>query len=170
MFFSPFQIRLQHIFDPFHEFADSARQIAPMCHGHQADAWRARLLRHRRGRRCKPRKMPVWANPTRGTPPFAYSKGRDSPVGSLATSGDLSGSLPSQSRHWNLRPPVLRSKISIGFFCTSGRLEVGCFSAWCSRWIRRESLTHCHRLLPTPGRRWQIRSPEKRSCLPGTGL
>ena len=32
MFVSLFQIRLQHIFDPFHECADSARQIAPMCY------------------------------------------------------------------------------------------------------------------------------------------
>jgi hypothetical protein len=30
MFVSLFQIRRQHIFDPFHECADSARQIAPM--------------------------------------------------------------------------------------------------------------------------------------------
>jgi hypothetical protein len=30
MFVSLFQIRRQHIFDPFHERADSARQIAPM--------------------------------------------------------------------------------------------------------------------------------------------
>ena len=30
MFVSLFQIRRQHIFDPFHEYADSARQIAPM--------------------------------------------------------------------------------------------------------------------------------------------
>jgi hypothetical protein len=30
MFVSLFQIRRQHIFDPFHESADSARQIAPM--------------------------------------------------------------------------------------------------------------------------------------------
>jgi len=27
-----FEIRRQHIFDPFHECADSARQIAPMCY------------------------------------------------------------------------------------------------------------------------------------------
>jgi hypothetical protein len=32
MFVSLFQIRRQHIFDPFHECADSARQIAPMCY------------------------------------------------------------------------------------------------------------------------------------------
>jgi hypothetical protein len=32
MFVSLFQIRLQHIFDPFHEYADPARQIAPMCY------------------------------------------------------------------------------------------------------------------------------------------
>ena len=32
MFLSLFQIRRQHIFDPFHECADSARQIAPMCY------------------------------------------------------------------------------------------------------------------------------------------
>jgi hypothetical protein len=31
-FVSLFQIRRQHIFDPFHECADSARQIAPMCY------------------------------------------------------------------------------------------------------------------------------------------
>jgi hypothetical protein len=31
MFVSLFQMRRQHIFDPFHECADSARQIAPMC-------------------------------------------------------------------------------------------------------------------------------------------
>ena len=30
MFVSLFQIRRQQIFDPFHECADSARQIAPM--------------------------------------------------------------------------------------------------------------------------------------------
>ena len=32
MFVSLFQIRRQHSFDPFHECADSARQIAPMCY------------------------------------------------------------------------------------------------------------------------------------------
>jgi hypothetical protein len=32
MFVALFQIRRQHIFDPFHECADSARQIAPMCY------------------------------------------------------------------------------------------------------------------------------------------
>ena len=32
MFVSLFQIRRQHTFDPFHECADSARQIAPMCY------------------------------------------------------------------------------------------------------------------------------------------
>ena len=32
MLVSLFQIRRQHIFDPFHECADSARQIAPMCY------------------------------------------------------------------------------------------------------------------------------------------
>jgi hypothetical protein len=32
MFVSLFQIRRQHIFDPFHECADSARQITPMCY------------------------------------------------------------------------------------------------------------------------------------------
>jgi hypothetical protein len=32
MFVSLFEIRRQHIFDPFHECADSARQIAPMCY------------------------------------------------------------------------------------------------------------------------------------------
>ena len=31
MFVSLFQIRRQHIFDPFHECANPARQIAPMC-------------------------------------------------------------------------------------------------------------------------------------------
>ena len=30
MFVALFQIRRQHIFDPFHECTDSARQIAPM--------------------------------------------------------------------------------------------------------------------------------------------
>jgi hypothetical protein len=30
MFVSLFQIRRQHIFDPFHECADLARQIAPI--------------------------------------------------------------------------------------------------------------------------------------------
>ena len=32
MFVALFQMRLQHLFDPFHECADSARQIAAMCH------------------------------------------------------------------------------------------------------------------------------------------
>jgi hypothetical protein len=32
MYVSLFQIRRQHIFDPFHECADSARQIASMCY------------------------------------------------------------------------------------------------------------------------------------------
>lgn len=32
MFVSLFQIRRQHIFDPFHECADPAGQIAPMCY------------------------------------------------------------------------------------------------------------------------------------------
>jgi hypothetical protein len=44
----------------------------------------------------------------------SYSKGRNWPVRSLAISGERSGSSPSQSRHWNLRPPVLRSKNRIG--------------------------------------------------------
>ena len=38
-----------------------------------------------------------------------YSKGRSSPVRSLATSGDRNGSSPSQPRHWSLRPPVFQS-------------------------------------------------------------
>jgi hypothetical protein len=33
MFVSLFQIWRQHIFDPFHECTDSARQIAAMCYG-----------------------------------------------------------------------------------------------------------------------------------------
>jgi hypothetical protein len=32
MFVSLFQIRRQHLFDPFHECADTTRQIAPMRH------------------------------------------------------------------------------------------------------------------------------------------
>jgi hypothetical protein len=32
MFVSLFDIRREHIFDPFHECADSARQIASMCY------------------------------------------------------------------------------------------------------------------------------------------
>jgi len=32
MLVSLFQIRRQHIFDPFHECADPARQITPMCY------------------------------------------------------------------------------------------------------------------------------------------
>jgi hypothetical protein len=43
-----------------------------------------------------------------------YSLGRSSPVSSLATSGERSGSSPAQSRHWNLRPPVLRSRNRMG--------------------------------------------------------
>lgn len=37
MFISLFQIRRQHLSHPFHECADSARQIAPMCYdkGHR---------------------------------------------------------------------------------------------------------------------------------------
>jgi hypothetical protein len=38
-FVSLFQIRRQHIFDPFHECADSARQVAPMRY-HQGDVER----------------------------------------------------------------------------------------------------------------------------------
>jgi hypothetical protein len=44
----------------------------------------------------------------------SYSKGRNSPLRSLATSSERNGS-PAQSRHWNLRPPVLRGKNRIGF-------------------------------------------------------
>ena len=40
MFVSLFQIWRQHIFDPFHECADSARQIAPMCY-HEGHGERA---------------------------------------------------------------------------------------------------------------------------------
>src|SRR5258706_1857519 len=43
-----------------------------------------------------------------------YSKGRSSPVRSLATSGDRNGSSPSQSGHWNLRPPVFRRRNRMG--------------------------------------------------------
>jgi hypothetical protein len=43
-----------------------------------------------------------------------YSKGRSSPVRSLATSGDRNGSSPSQPRHWNLRPPVFQSRNRMG--------------------------------------------------------
>ena len=32
MLVSLFKIRRKHIFDPFHKYADSARQIAPMCY------------------------------------------------------------------------------------------------------------------------------------------
>ena len=32
MFISLFQMRSQHIFDPFHECADAARQVAPVCY------------------------------------------------------------------------------------------------------------------------------------------
>jgi hypothetical protein len=45
----------------------------------------------------------------------SYSKGRNSPPRSLATSGERNGSPPAQSRHWKLRPPVLRSKNRMGF-------------------------------------------------------
>ena len=31
-FVSLFEVGREHIFDPFHECADSARQIAPMCY------------------------------------------------------------------------------------------------------------------------------------------
>jgi hypothetical protein len=57
MFASLFQIRLQHAFDPFHECADSARQIAPMCYdeGHsERPAMRDRVApRPRTVRRCR---------------------------------------------------------------------------------------------------------------------
>jgi hypothetical protein len=69
-----------------------------------------------------------------------HSKGRNSPVSSFVTSGDRNGSSVSQSRHWNLRPPILRSRkrmglrhleqVGGGVFLGTGR----------SRWIRRE---HC---------------------------
>ena len=38
LFVSLFQIRRQHIFDPFHECADPARQSAPMCYGEEHGA------------------------------------------------------------------------------------------------------------------------------------
>jgi hypothetical protein len=41
-------------------------------------------------------------------------KGRNSPVRSWATSGDFKRSSLAQSRHWNLRPPILRSKNRMG--------------------------------------------------------
>ena len=51
MFVSLFQIWRQHIFDPFHECADSARQIAPMCYdeGHgERPATKIRYDLHKR--------------------------------------------------------------------------------------------------------------------------
>ncbi len=51
MFLSLFQIRRQHIFDPFHECSDSARQIAPMCYdeGHgERPATKIRYDLHKR--------------------------------------------------------------------------------------------------------------------------
>jgi hypothetical protein len=82
----------------------------------------------------------------------SYSKGRNWPVRSLATSGERSGSSPSQSRHWNLRPPVLRSKNSMGLR-HFGRIGGGVFLGMeSSRWIRQEHYrTHSHRLLPEDG-------------------
>lgn len=67
-----------------------------------------------------------------------YSKGRNSPLRSLATSGERSGSSPAQSRHWNLRPPVLRSKNRMGFL-HFGQIGGGVFLGMRhSHWIRRE--------------------------------
>ena len=51
MLVSLFQIRRQHLFDPFHECADSARQIAPMCYdeGHgERPATKIRYDLHKR--------------------------------------------------------------------------------------------------------------------------
>ena len=55
MFVSLFQIRRQHIFDPFHECANSARQIAPMCYDGSFDAAHlATMLRYRTQAFLKP--------------------------------------------------------------------------------------------------------------------
>ena len=81
-----------------------------------------------------------------------YSKGRSSPVSSLETSGDRNGSSPSQSTHWNLRPPVFlsRKRMALRHF---GQVGGGAFlGIGLSRWIRREHYpTHGHRLLPEDG-------------------
>jgi hypothetical protein len=57
-----------------------------------------------------------------------HSKGRNSPVSSFVTSGDRNGSSVSQSRHWNLRPPILRSRKRMGLRHWN-RWEVGYFWA-----------------------------------------
>jgi len=69
--------------------------------------------------RFKSDEMPVNANRVRPIlRHWLQSKGRRSPLRSLATSGDRNGSPPSQSRQRNLRPPVLTSKNRIGFWHT----------------------------------------------------
>jgi hypothetical protein len=56
--------------------------------------------------RLKSYEMPVITDRVSPIIRHRSSKGRNSPVNSLETSGDLNGSSPSQSMHWNLRPPI----------------------------------------------------------------
>jgi hypothetical protein len=66
--------------------------------------------------RFKTFEVPICANEI--SPVFlhrVHSKGRSSPLRSLATSGDRSGSGTSQSMQRNLRPPVLTTMNFIGF-------------------------------------------------------
>ena len=57
---SLFQIRRQHIFDPFHEDTDTARQIAPMCHDERHGERPAAKIGHDLHKRAA---LQVWANP-----------------------------------------------------------------------------------------------------------
>jgi hypothetical protein len=53
---------------------------------------------------------------------------------------------------------------------TSGRWGAVCFSALCSRRIRREYQTHCHRLLPSWGGDEETLRYVNSLCRSGTGL
>jgi hypothetical protein len=71
MFVSLFQIRRQQTFDPFHECADSARQIAPMCYdeGHGERPATAHAL-------PEPDGVPWRTSRTRPKPDFASTAAR----------------------------------------------------------------------------------------------
>jgi hypothetical protein len=88
--------------------------------------------------RFRPNEAPIGTDAVGAIVCHRSAKGRNSPARSLETSGERNGSSPAQSVHWNLRPPVLRSKNRIGLRQvgqTGGGVFLGIGR---TRWIRRE--------------------------------
>jgi hypothetical protein len=98
--------------------------------------------------------------------PRTYFRGRISPAGSSATSGDRARPSLAQSRHWNRRPPIFRSKNRIGLW-HFGQTGGGVFLGMTRTLDRRERNTRSHRWMPRAGGDFQILTKGCWRCLFG---